>query len=788
MSLLFALSISCQGNNQVSSQAVKSELDVASPETIALLSEINVGELLITEIMQDPEQADDWRGEWIEIYNPSAVSIDLDGLQLVSTTEAGITISGSLILPPEEFALLAPSGSLILNGGISVDYIYNYNDFKLSETEDIEISYDGAVFDSISYQSGEGNILVGNSLSLMPQYFDEQANDNQDNWCVSSSTFGHGDLGTPGASNDACSHASDLVFGDIIFTEMMPDPAEASDWKGEWFEIYNTTDAVIDLRGLELGSYRDVGETITEHLYLLPQEYFLLAVYSDSNVNGGITPDLTYTYSFLKQYGSDTLSLEVAGTEIDSISWTINDWSQAGVSLNLSPIAFSGNDNDEASFWCPSTSTYGDGDSGTPGTTNVDCSLVDYDSDGYTALEGDCDDTNATLNPGAIEVCDGIDNDCDSLIDIDDDSTQYQASETWYLDVDGDGYGGLWIDTVYDCEQPIDGYGGYYSNYSNDCDDLEELAYPDGPETLDDGIDGNCDGWDNDCAFGDCDWGFYMSNYAIIDMNLIPAGDDPLGRYTLTNDFYMMTTEVTQGQYQRVMGQLWKEGKSGFYSLGSRYPIYHTSWYMAADYANALTRYYNNLYGTEWSECYSCTDEDTVDAVCSEAMDPYVCDGFRLPTLAEWEYAARSGTTADVWTGEGSELGGDITNTWDCSMTSNVEDGVSDPPLSDYAWYCLNGNNKTVAQKLPNGFGLYDMHGNEWEWVGDWVECYDDSNPFFPYPSSSDPFCDTVGTEKARKGGDWNDFSFNMKIYPNYSKPPADRYASIGFRLVRGLP
>jgi formylglycine-generating enzyme required for sulfatase activity len=101
--------------------------------------------------------------------------------------------------------------------------------------------------------------------------------------------------------------------------------------------------------------------------------------------------------------------------------------------------------------------------------------------------------------------------------------------------------------------------------------------------------------------------------------------------------------------------------------------------------------------------------------------------------------------------------------------------------LSEYAWYCLSGNNQTVAQKLPNGFGLYDMHGNEWEWTNDWLGC--------SYPSSSiDPFCDTVGVEKTRKSGDWNDYPFNQKIYPRYSKPPEDRYASIGFRLARGLP
>ena len=110
--------------------------------------------------------------------------------------------------------------------------------------------------------------------------------------------------------------------------------------------------------------------------------------------------------------------------------------------------------------------------------------------DGYSDMEGDCDDANELINPDASEICDEVDNDCDGDIDDADDSLNEDSTTTFYLDVDGDTYGSSTL-TEQACVQPE----GYVTN-SDDCDDTEENSYPEADEL--------CDEEDNDCD-GDID-------------------------------------------------------------------------------------------------------------------------------------------------------------------------------------------------------------------------------------------------------------------------------------------
>jgi hypothetical protein len=136
-----------------------------------------------------------------------------------------------------------------------------------------------------------------------------------------------------------------------------------------------------------------------------------------------------------------------------------------------------------------------DGDGyGDAATTDIDCDAPS----GYIADDSDCDDADPTINPAATEACDGVDNDCDGLVDDDDSAVAGQS--TWYLDYDGDGYGEA-TSSDQACDQP----SGYVAD-ATDCDDRDASAYPSAGEYCD-GVDNDCDGAvDEDDALDASTW------------------------------------------------------------------------------------------------------------------------------------------------------------------------------------------------------------------------------------------------------------------------------------------
>jgi formylglycine-generating enzyme required for sulfatase activity len=215
-----------------------------------------------------------------------------------------------------------------------------------------------------------------------------------------------------------------------------------------------------------------------------------------------------------------------------------------------------------------------------------------------------------------------------------------------------------------------------------------------------------------------------------------PPKRSPTVSVTIGKDYYLGVTEVTQGQYEKVMGTnpSYFQKRVIRKSDSSMYPVEQVSWEDAVEFCKKLS---------------DLPEEKKAGRV------------YRLPTEAEWEYACRAGSKAAYSFGANSKT------------------------LGDYAWFGENsGGQNLVGEKKANAWGLYDMHGNVWEWCSDWYGVY-------PKGSVSDPSGPSEGSVRVNRGGSWFNVAAFCRSAYRYRNAPSYRSLNVGFRVAlssSGIP
>ena len=238
-----------------------------------------------------------------------------------------------------------------------------------SDDEVILLMNGGAEIDRVEYDGGPSfPDPSGASMALKDPSLDNNVGSN---WCVSSTPYGAGDRGTPGAANDCPTTANP---GDVIINEIMFDPVAVGDQDGEWFELFNPTDRDININGWTIVDSENDSDVIDNAgpLNLPAGGYLVLGKNGDMNANGGVPVGYDYgnSISLLNSNGAVTL-LDGEQNEIDRVAYddgvTFPDPSGAAIAL-VHPAL----DNSLGENWCVATTPYGLGDLGTPGVAN-DC-------------------------------------------------------------------------------------------------------------------------------------------------------------------------------------------------------------------------------------------------------------------------------------------------------------------------------------------------------------------------------------------------------------------------------
>jgi formylglycine-generating enzyme required for sulfatase activity/TolB-like protein len=245
--------------------------------------------------------------------------------------------------------------------------------------------------------------------------------------------------------------------------------------------------------------------------------------------------------------------------------------------------------------------------------------------------------------------------------------------------------------------------------------------------------------------------GFVFVRGGAFQMGTASGGNDnerPVHSVTVKS-FYLGKYEVTQKEWREIMGTTIRQQRDAadrswsLYGEGNNYPMYYVSWHEVIEYCNKRSL------------------REGLTPAYRGSGNSVTCDfsatGYRLPTEAEWEYAAKGGDKTYLTT--------------EYSGSNNVE---------SVGWYIGNsgGGTHPVGTKQPNDLGIYDMSGNVWEWCWDWYGAYTGD-------SQTDPAGPASGPDRVLRGGSWNYSAGLLRSAFRGFNAPTYRDSSRGFRLVR---
>ena len=439
---------------------------------------------------------------------------------------------------------------------------------------------------------------------------------------------------------------------------------------------------------------------------------------------------------------------------------------------------------------------------------------------GFPPCEGTCIGTECIY---AIESCNAKDDDCDGFTDED-----WPAKGTPCDGGDSD----MCPNGTFTCN----GAGTGLECVNEDPDEIPEIC---------NGKDDDCDGTTDEspidlcpggqaCIDGQCKTPQVTDGFVAIpagtfwmgspQSSTCPSGypgvcedestyndDETLHYVKLTHGFEMQAHEVTQGEFETVMG--WNPsyfGPNGSgTSCGTTCPVEYVSWYDAAAYANqksigaGKTTCYvfadvecedGTAQGSNYMACMNTTQKgiDSATVTLNGVSTPYDCTGYRLPTESEWEYAARAGSSTAFHPSPGND--GTITYEGREPLDPNLDQigwygGNSTASYSNYScssWFtgATTCGPQPTGGKEANAWGLFDMSGNVWEWAWDGWGSYPGGTLSSP---SEDPVVPATGSPRVLRGGSWGNFAQYCRSAYRYYYSPGKRFIFLGLRLARSM-